>query len=208
MLSTTDKQERTQPMVKKETLYFAVIIALIAGFIGGIIFSAMQSTPDLPQPAKQGTAPGPDTHDHTQEQDAILSLVDLTQREPDNYQAWVSLGHNYFDTHQHEKAIQAYDRGLTINNTDPNVWTDMGIMYRRTKQPKKAIDCFAEALSRDPGHLIALFNTGLVNLTDLHNVEGAIRAWEKAVALNPDATTPDGKSLRELLEELKQTMDK
>ena len=194
-------------MVKKETLYFAVIIALITGFIGGIIFSAMQSTPDMIQAVNQGTAPVSAGHDHTKEQDAILSLVDLTQREPNNYQAWVSLGHKYFDTHQHEKAIQAYDRALTINNTDPNVWTDMGIMYRRTKQPEKAIDCFAEALSRDPGHLIALFNTGLVNLTDLHNVKGAISAWEKAVALNPEATTPDGKSLQEWLEELKQTMD-
>jgi tetratricopeptide (TPR) repeat protein len=193
-------------MVKKETLYLAVIIALITGFIGGIIFSAMQSTPDMIQAANQGTAPV--SADQTKKQDAILSLVDLTQREPENYQAWVSLGHKYFDTQQHEKAIQAYDRALTINNMDPNVWTDMGIMYRRTKQPEKAIDCFAEALSRDPGHLIALFNTGLVNLTDLHNVEGAISAWEKAVALNPGATTPDGKSLQELLEELKQTVDK
>lgn len=195
-------------MIKKETMYIAVIVALVAGFIGGIIFSALQTTPDLPQSAQQPSPPGADGHDHTKEQDAISALEDIVRQHPEEYEAWVSLGHNYFDTHQHEKAIHAYDRALAINNSDPNIWTDMGIMYRRTKKPEKAIECFNEALFRDPNHIMALFNTGVVNLTDLQNVDAAIIAWEKTVALKPDATTPDGKPLKLWLEELRKTMEK
>jgi cytochrome c-type biogenesis protein CcmH/NrfG len=195
-------------MIKKETMYIAVIIALVTGFIGGVIFSALQTTPDMPQPTQQGPAPTSDGHDHTKEQDAISALEDIVKEHPEEYEAWVSLGHNYFDTHQHEKAIHAYDRALSINNSDANVWTDMRIMYRRSKNPEKAIECFAEATNRDPNHLIALFNTGLVNLVDLQNVDAAIAAWEKAVAVNPGATTPDGKSLKLWLEELQKTIEK
>lgn len=195
-------------MIKKETMYIAIIIALIAGFIGGVVFSAFQSTPNVPQPPTAGPAPAGDGHNHTKEKDAIAALEDIVKQHPEEYEAWVNLGHNYFDTHQHKKAIAAYDRALSINNSDPNVWTDMGIMYRREKQPQKAIEAFGEALQRKPDHLIALFNTGLVKLTDLHDVDGAIIAWEKAVELNPGATTPDGKSLKVWLDDLKKTMSK
>lgn len=195
-------------MIKKETMYIAIIIALIAGFIGGVIFSALQSTPKTLLPPSAGPVPTADGPAHAKEQDAISALEDIVKQHPEEYEAWVSLGHNYFDTHQHEKAIAAYDRALSLNNSDPNIWTDMGIMYRRVQMPAKAIESFGEALDRDPNHLIALFNTGLVKLTDLQDVDGAIIAWERAVELNPGATTPDGKSLKIWLEDLKTTMKK
>ncbi len=160
------------------------------------------------QPPTSSAEPAGDGHNHAKEHDAINALEDIVKQNPDNYEAWVSLGHNYFDTHQHKKAITAYDRALSINNSDPNVWTDMGIMYRREKQPKKAIESFTEALKRKPDHLSALFNTGLVKLVDLQDVEGAITAWEKAVAINPEATTPDGQTLRSVLEDLQKTLKK
>ncbi len=193
-------------MIKKETMYLVIIITFIAGFIGGIIFSAIQSTPTIAQPPSP--PPAPATENHTEQHNVIAALEDIVSQHPEEYEAWVSLGHNYFDSHQHDKAIKAYDRALSINNSNPDVWTDMGIMYRREKKPQQAIESFTEALKRDPNHLIALFNTGLVKLTDLHDVDGAIIAWEKAVTLNPGATTPDGKSLQNWLDELKKTMKK
>ena len=195
-------------MIKKETMYIFIAMALVAGFIGGVVFSAMQATPALPPPPQNAPAPADDGHNHGKQHDAISALLDIVKNHPEDYEAWVNLGHNYFDTHQHKEAIKAYDRALSINNADPNVWTDMGIMYRREKQPEKAIESFEEALQRKPDHLIALFNTGIVKLSDLHDVDGAIAAWEKAVALNPGATTPDGKSLKLWLEDLKKTMKK
>ncbi len=195
-------------MIKKETMYIAIIIALIAGFIGGVIFSALQSTPSVAPVASAKPAPTNDEHDHAKEVDAISALKDIVKQHPEEYDAWVSLGHNYFDTHQHKQAIAAYDHALSINNSDPDIWTDMGIMYRREKMPQKAIESFTEALTRKPNHLIALFNTGLVKLMDLHDVDGAIAAWEKAVELNPGAMTPDGKSLQVWLDDLKKTMKK
>jgi cytochrome c-type biogenesis protein CcmH/NrfG len=197
-------------MIKKESMYIIVVISLVTGFIGGVVFSAMQSTPAVAPPPQQAGSPAPagDGHNHTKQQDTISALLDIVKQHPDDYEAWVTLGHNYFDTHQHKKAIEAYDKALSLNNSDPNIWTDMGSMYRREKQPEQAIEAFTEALKRDPNHLIALFNTGLVKLTDLHDVDGAILAWEKAVEVNPGATTPEGKSLKLWLDDLKKTMDK
>jgi cytochrome c-type biogenesis protein CcmH/NrfG len=194
-------------MIKKETMYICIIIALITGFIGGVVFSAMQSTPELvQQPPETKQASGAETL--PLEQDSIQALEDIVRQHPQEYEAWVSLGHKYFDSHQHQKAISAYDHALSLNNSDPDIWTDMGIMYRREQQPEKAIESFHEALNRQPDHLIALFNTGLVKLTDLHDVDGAIEAWEKAVELNPGAITPDGQSLKIWLDDLKKTMQK
>jgi hypothetical protein len=42
---------------------------------------------------------------------------------------------------------------------------------------------------------------------EINGMNVAIIALEKAVTLNPEATTPDGKSLKLLLDELHKTMD-
>ena len=80
--------------------------------------------------------------------------------------------------------------------------TDLGIMYRESGSPAEALNRFRQAQTIMPGHRNAIFNEGVVLYYDLGRREEAIRSWQRLVQLHPDATTPDGQPLSELLSQL------
>ena len=103
----------------------------------------------------------------------IASLEDETARNPENTQAWVQLGNEYFDSSQHAKAIWAYRKSLELDPNNANVWTDLGVMYRRSGSPQEAIKSFDKAIEVDPKHEISRMNKGIVLLHDMNDMEGA-----------------------------------
>ena len=132
------------------------------------------------------------------------ALEDEVERNPANAAAWIQLGHLYFDTDQHEKAIQAYEKSLELSPGNTNVITDLGIMYRRSGNPKKAVQLFEKVIELDPKQENARFNMGIVLLHDLKDTEGAIAAWEGLLEVNPVAMAPNGQSVDELVQQYKQ----
>ncbi len=190
-------------MVKKETLYIVALITFGLGFLSGIIYSAIKSTSmddGHNHPPQQAASQAPSQQNRAE---SITRLEELVAKEPQNYEAWVHLANNYFDSSQHDKAITAYDKALAINNGSADVWTDLGIMYRRTGQFDKALESFTEAAKRDPAHIMSRFNMGIVLLHDLNDRAGAAAAWEEVVKLDPAAATKDGKKLSTWVAELK-----
>jgi len=140
---------------------------------------------------------------HKEQFKRILIQEQEVSRNPENVAAWTQLGNLYFDTNNFKKAIWAYKKSLTLNPNNANAQTDLGVMYRRNGQSTKAIKAFDKAIQIDPAHEIARFNKGIVLLHDLNDKNGAIKTWEELVQINPDALTPGGKSLAELIKLLK-----
>ena len=95
---------------------------------------------------------------------------------------------------------------MALVPNDPNVLTDLGVMYRRNKQPEKAIEAFDKAISADPSHEKSRFNKGIVLMHDLNDIDGAARAWEGLVEINPNAMAPGGKQpISVMLDRLKSS---
>ncbi len=76
-------------------------------------------------------------------------------------------------------------------------------MYRRAGQSKKAVEVFDRAIQIDPKHEISRFNKGVVLLHDLNDLEGAIKAWEELIEVNPFAMAPNGQSVDEMIRRYK-----
>ncbi len=169
--------------MKKETIVF-VIVALVLGVLGGVIYSNWQR--DTAQPAGTGSAP-PSTVGVplVNYQQQITTLEGIVAREPQNRNAWVQLGNNYFGSDQPIKAIEAYDKALELSPDDPNVLTDQGTMFRRVGWYDRAISNFKRAAELDPNHVQSRYNMGVVYRYDLQDLAGAIAAWESFLALNP-----------------------
>ena len=91
-----------------------------------------------------------------------------------------------------------------LGKASPDVWTDLGIMHREDKQPKKALDAFNAALAINPRHENALYNMGVVQLHDTGDKAGAAATWGRLIEINPNAKTPDGRPLSGIVAELKQ----
>lgn len=206
------KAAATKGYVKSENLILSIFIAVAVGFVGGVVFSIYRSPSIAPPPGvatggmppqaqQQASGPMPLTPEKRAE---IEGLKTMAAKAPDNPEAWIQLGHIYFDTGQPPLAIEAYEKALTITPDNANVLTDLGVMYRRSKQPQKAIENFDKAVAADASHEIARFNKGIVLLHDLNDTPGALAAWQELVDINPNAKAPNGQTVKELIARFSQ----
>lgn len=202
--------------VKTQTLAVAVVVALVVGFLGGVIYSSLQS-PAVNRavaPKMQGAAAGASGNQgapssaslNPQQASAILSLEQRVATNTTDAEAWLQLGNTYFDTNNFAKAITAYNRYLTLQPNNANVLTDLGIMYRNNGQPTEAIASFDRAIAVDPKHVQAPFNKGIVLMNDLHDHQAAIDVWQALLDSNPGATAGNGMPISQIIEDAKKQM--
>ena len=170
--------------MKKETILL-IIIALVVGTLSGVIFtnaSKKNITNDSPPVSTDPSI------DHQQN---IKHLELILAKEPNNRNAWVQLGHNYFDSNQPMAAIKAYDKALGMDGNDPDVLTDQGVMFRRVGWFGKAIENFEKANDQNPRHIQSLYNLGIVYRDDLGDSNKAKEAWSKYLEIAPAGNDSD-----------------
>lgn len=193
--------------VKQENVLIAVFIALVVGFILGVVFAVYKldssSTPD-----RRGSQVVDQKQNNlaTEQAEAIAKLQKDVKSNPKNIQAWIQLGHLYFDTGKPEQAIEAYTTSLKLHDGDANLYTDLGVMYRRIGKFRKAIEMFEKAISMDPAHEPSRLNKGIVQMFDLGKNNEAITTWEELLKINPNAKAANGDLVSEFIEHVKKDM--
>ena len=187
--------------MKKETVILMVVVAFLVGFITGATVAILRGTkgaekeatvqkpqmtpPGAPAPALP--APTPPARDSVEVASQIQTLKEIVKKDPKNLPAWVELGNLYFDSDRPKEAIDAYSRYLAAKPDNPDVRTDMGIMYRKLGQFDKALEEFKKAAQTDPKHVNSRYNIGLVLLHDKQDMKGAINAWEEYLKVDPNS---------------------
>ena len=194
------QKESQRQYVRKETFLMVSLLCLAVGFFGGVVFTVFKSDSRAPvssaPPQMETSSPG--------NADLIGALKRRAETEPNNAVAWTELGNAYFDSEQYQESINAYRKSLELDSNNPNVWTDMGVMYRRSGKPEEAIKAFDQAIAVDPRHEVSRMNKGIVLLHDLNDADGAIKAWEGLLAVNPIAVAPNGISIDQMVTQLKK----
>ena len=198
-------RQSTKKLVKMEVMFLTTFIALIVGFVGGIVFSAFKMEDSIPStPSMMSSETSEAQQAVTPEQaKEIENLENDALQSPENADAWIALGNACYDYSQPEKAIQAYETALKLQPDNADVWTDAGVMYRRMGDSENAAAFFEKAQEVSPGHEMSLLNAGVVKLHDLNDPEGALVAWEKLLQINPTATTAGGMPIRDFVQALK-----
>lgn len=176
------------------------IVALVAGLIIGWMAGQKSSGP-APTAVSQGSAPVAGSVPTANIQQKINELKSIVANDPKNRQAWVALGNEYFDADQPMESVEAYQKALELNDKDPNVLTDQGVMFRRLGWFDRAIDNFSRANQVDPSHATSLYNLGITYRYDLQDFAKAQEAWGKFLAVNPSG--PGSDRVRQELEFLK-----
>ena len=181
--------------MKNETILIAVV-ALIVGLLGGYLVFSISSGRNEQQampaiPAGSGTP--------TDYARRIAEAEKIVAQDPKNLKVWVSLGNDYFDTDQAQKAIGAYSKALELDPNNPNVLTDQGVMFRRVGWYDKAIANFERALKIDPKHLQSLYNIGIVYAVDMKKPEKGVPYWKRYIEVDPTSAT--GIKIKSLIEQ-------
>lgn len=197
--------------LRTDSLILIIAAAVVVGFVGGVamtVYKTGGSASGLAGPAGPMGNPGGSPSASFSAMQEIERLEKMAAQNPQISAGWVALGNAAFDANLFEKAIQAYEIALQIDSNQPGVWTDLGVMYRRSQKPEKAKEMFEKAMEIDPKHEISRFNLGVVLMHDLKDNEGALKAWEDLLAVNPVATAPNGQSLDELIQGIRSQMEK
>jgi cytochrome c-type biogenesis protein CcmH/NrfG len=192
--------------VRRETMIAIAVACLFVGYLAGSLFDNVSigggsenSNFQIQQPAAVESQQQPVV---PQQPSSIENLRQQAENDPKNARSWTVLGNTYFDAGMYEDAISAYTRSLQAAPGDPNVLTDLGIMYRRSGNPGKAVESFDQAISAAPEHVMSRFNKGIVLLYDLGDKAGTITAWEGLVRIAPQFKSPSGELITDLLQEL------
>ena len=198
--------------MKKETAILFIVIAFLVGFISGATVAILKGTkgtekaamvqkPQMPLPP--APPPGPDPAELNLK---IQALKDIVKKDPKNLSALVELGNLYFDSGQPKEAIEAYSRYLAIKPDNPDLRTDLGIMYRALGDFDRAIEEFKKAAQSGPKHVNSRYNMGIVLLHDKQDIKGAINAWEEY--LKVDTNSERANRIRAQIDKMKQMAEK
>ena len=188
------------PTMAKQTAMILAAITFAFGFLAGagFMFFKTDSAPSVV--SNSVTAVDPAQRAKALETEVMIN--------PQNTNAWIQLGHVYFDTDNYGQAINAYEKALKLDPNNANVLTDLGIMYRRSGKFSKAIEKFDKAVAVDHKHHNARLNKGIVLMHDLNDRDGAIKAWEDLLEINPFAMVGENQSLDQLITHYKESHDK
>jgi cytochrome c-type biogenesis protein CcmH/NrfG len=178
----------------------------IAGLVVGVIImnfsgstgSSSSGGSGAPAPITGGQEQGPDRIKLSRD---IAQLEDIVKKDPNNYQALVQIGNDYFDLGEAQKSVDSYNRALAIKGDDPNVLTDMGVMYRQLKDFPKAVAAFRKAAAAGPTHPQSRMNLGVVLMHDLNDPKAAIAAWEDYLRVAPNDANAE--NIRRSIDELR-----
>lgn len=194
------KNKAANGMVKRSTLAICVFFALMSGLYGGYLVGSINADrTDMP-PQQQAQAQPKDPAGDPE----FKRLQQAVNASPQDPEAWNRLGHWYFDQAMPREAIKAYETSLIIKPKDPNVITNMGVMYRDLHDHEKALELFREAGRIDENHLQSRFNQGIVLFFDLELKDEGIKVWSDLLEKDPDYRAPNGMRLADMVNDYKK----
>jgi tetratricopeptide (TPR) repeat protein len=182
-----------------------VVIVVIAGYFG--YSEITRETPGLVQAPHESLAP--ETAAMINEVERLQGVVDAN---PNDAASLLRLANTLHDLSLQDprllmRAVNTYERYLSIRPDDPNARVDLGIVYFELARVDsvnvreliaKSISEMETVASAHPDHQPAAFNLGIVNL-NAGNTDESTRWFRKAIAIN--ANSDLGARAQQLLEQ-------
>jgi len=197
--------------------WFTLILGLMVGLVIGYVIAEGQPVPPgkalrlgIAPPTGSGEAL-PEGHppvEGSNEAEAqrfrqqIAEVEGLLASAPDDPGLMAAMGNVYFDANRWQDAREWYEKSLQISSGDPNVLTDLAVVYRNLEQPKRAIELLDQAIAINADHWQAWYNKVVVYNFDLHEHDAAVEALQILLELKKsNSRIPDLSNLeREVLD--------
>jgi tetratricopeptide (TPR) repeat protein len=106
---------------------------------------------------------------------------------PQSTQAHNLLGSIYSNENKITKAIQEFEKTLTIDPENFEAYNNLGVLYRKKGKFKQSLKAFQQALAINSESSDVHYNLGNI-LKSLGKNEHAIKSYRKAIHLRPDFT--------------------
>jgi Flp pilus assembly protein TadD len=174
--------------MKPETIIFTA-----CGFLLGITLGSFVIGPKIAQsklagapvaaevPTPAATATGNPMGTVMQQ---LAALKEAVAKNPNDADSLVQLGDMYMQAAKFPQAAEYLQRALAIRD-DAAVRMDLGICYKQTNQPEKALAEFQRSAAMAPDQWQPLFNEAIA-LVDLQRIDEARTVAAKLQKMRPD----------------------
>ena len=189
--------------------WFTLILGLIVGITIGYVLAERQAVPPAkaiglglnPQVAAQQGEELPDGHppvdgasgaDAQRLRQQVAELEGLLAANPNDAGLMAAMGNIFFDASRWPDARDWYEKALQVSSGDPNILTDLAVVYRNLGEFERSIELLDRAIAVDSGHWQAWYNKVVVYQFDLHRHDDAAKALETLRELKKSNTAiPD-----------------
>ncbi|MBV8544312.1 MAG: tetratricopeptide repeat protein [Acidobacteria bacterium] len=180
--------------MKRETIIFTACGFLLGLTLGSFVIGpkiaqsklagapvAADAAPVETPPTASDTAAGNPMGTVMQQ---LASLKAAVAKNPNDADALVQLGDMYMQAAKFPQAAEYLQRALAVRD-DAAVRMDLGICYKQTNQPEKALAEFQRSAAMAPDQWQPLFNEAIA-LIDLHRPDEARVIAAKLQKMRPD----------------------
>jgi tetratricopeptide (TPR) repeat protein len=131
----------------------------------------------------------------------VSEIQGLLDANPEDAGLMAAMGNVYFDGSRWEAASGWYEKSLALSPGDPNIMTDLAVVYRNLGRPQESLELLDQVITVSPEHWQAWYNKVVVLNFDLHEHDTAAEALERLKELRrTNADIPDLSGLeKELL---------
>ena len=172
--------------------WFTLILGLMAGLVIGYVLAERQPVPPAkalrlgvsPQGAAQSEAlpeghppiEGAGAEEAQRLREQVAEIEALLASNPDDAGLMAAMGNTYFDASRWPEAREWYERSLEVSPGDPNVMTDLAVVYRNLGESQRTVELLDQVIAIAPTHWQALYNKVVVYQFDLHEHDAAADA--------------------------------
>ncbi len=127
-------------------------------------------------------------------------------RDPRDLEALLGMARLNLQRQDVKAAIDYYKRALEIDPGNPEALAHFGLILVQAGEPDVALTAFDRALTRNPNDPRALWGKGSTLYEAKQDYAGAIEAWERLLATNPDLAPADADQVARLLVEARKKL--
>jgi tetratricopeptide (TPR) repeat protein len=115
----------------------------------------------------------------------VFLKISKKQLFKDNEFVFYFLGQAFAKEKNYEKAIENYEKAISINPNNIDFHNDLGTVFSISGNRKKAIETYENIISITPEKAKSYFNLGIV-YSEFSDFKNAIINIKKAISINPD----------------------
>ena len=155
ILQTFDTQIGIRPSISKSTIVFILTFFIFFNTANFALANKGETTRLMRHAANLSQ--------NGKNQEALKILLEITRKEPNNYYAYNNLGMVYSQMKEKEKALNAYEKSLSINPTFPMTLNNIGYLHMTMSHYDKA-----EMFLKKASSLFGSFHLVSTNLGELY----------------------------------------
>jgi tetratricopeptide (TPR) repeat protein len=172
-------------MIKNPWLMFVggLMIGLVVGYVIAerqavppAVSLAPPSGPSVVAASQQAAVQNPGSPGPAEVERQLGEIRNLLAKNPGDGRLLVAQGNIFFDAKRWEEARLSYEEAIETIPGDPNILTDLAVVYRNLGKPERALEILAQVIEGAPDHWQAVYNRVIVLHFDLHSHDEAVEA--------------------------------